>query len=193
MAQAEQERRAQFLQDAAHLLVASSPAAAAFLGRARDRVVHDAELEISPKEYDAYRRDICGACGNVMVPGWSCTVSIRSRLKGAAPKRNDSRKAATAPETKMARKCLRCHRETLQTLQPKPRRHIRKSRVRAEPQSAPEVTSSRREVDSAVAKTANATSKQRQKARKGGLQAMLEKNKSQATGLGGFDLMDFAM
>jgi len=43
-----------------------------------------------------------------------------------------------------------------------------------------------------VPKTANASSKQRQKARKGGLQAMLEKNKTQ-TSNPGFDLMDFAM
>jgi hypothetical protein len=38
----------------------------------------------------------------------------------------------------------------------------------------------------------NASSKQRQKARKGGLQAMLEKNKSQNSSQG-LDLMDFAM
>jgi len=193
MAHAEQERRARFLYDAAHLLVLASPAAAAFLGSARDRVVQEADLDIPPKEYDAYRRAICGACGNVMVPGWSCAVSIRSRLKGAASKRNGCTKAAATPETQMARKCLRCHRDTLQTLPPKPRRNSKQSKARAEPPSAPEATSSRREVGSAAVKTANATSKQRQRARKGGLQAMLEKSKSQNTGLGGLDLMDFAM
>ncbi|RMZ72682.1 rnase p rpr2 rpp21 snm1 subunit domain-containing [Pyrenophora seminiperda CCB06] len=42
-------------------------------------------------------------------------------------------------------------------------------------------------------KTLNATSKQRQKARRGGLQAMLEKKKTEAAGMGGLDFMDFAM
>ncbi|KAF2856165.1 hypothetical protein T440DRAFT_100236 [Plenodomus tracheiphilus IPT5] len=193
MAHAEQERRAQFLQEAAHLLVVPSPAAAAFLGRARDRAVQDADLEISPKEYDAYRRDICGACGNVMVPGWSCRVSIRSPSRSASYKQNDRKKAVNAPETRTVLECLRCHRETIQTLPPKPRRQVRTSRSRTELQPATEVKLARKVGDDAIIKTANATSKQRQKARKGGLQAMLEKNKSQSTGLGGFDLMDFAM
>lgn len=197
MAQAEQELRAQFLHNAAHLLAVSSPAAAAFLGQARDRLVQDAGLQIPPKEYDAYRRDICGACGNIMLPGWSCEVFIRSQCKTAPPKRNDGSKAVAAaaatPEAKVVRKCLRCHRETLQALQPKPRRSMRgRSRIPTVAPAAP-LDSSRREVDNAAVKTANATSKQRQKARKGGLQAMLEKSKSQTTGLGGFDLMDFAM
>ncbi|KAH9865522.1 hypothetical protein J1614_009107 [Plenodomus biglobosus] len=193
MAQLEQERRAQFLQDAAHLLVAPSPAAASFLGRARDQVVQNGDLEIAPKEIDACRRTICGACGNVLVPGWSCNVTIRPQSKGVGIKRNDSRKASTAPESKTVIECLRCHRETVQRLPPKPRRQTRKSRVRAEPQPVEQVTSTKKDAGNAVMKTANATSKQRQKARKGGLQAMLEKNKTQSTGLGGFDLMDFAM
>jgi hypothetical protein len=55
-----------------------------------------------------------------------------------------------------------------------------------------EIRPSKKEHEEKVPRTANANSKQRQKARKGGLQAMLEKNKSQATSKG-FDLMDFAM
>lgn len=42
-------------------------------------------------------------------------------------------------------------------------------------------------------KTLNASSKQRQKARKGGLQALLDKKKTQASSAGGLDLMDFAL
>jgi hypothetical protein len=49
-----------------------------------------------------------------------------------------------------------------------------------------------KEDDQKVLKTANASSKQRQRARKGGLQAMLEKNKTQSLSQG-LDLMDFAM
>jgi hypothetical protein len=49
------------------------------------------------------------------------------------------------------------------------------------------------EDDSKVSKSVNASSKQRKKARKGGLQAMLEKSKAQNSSQGGLDLMDFAM
>lgn len=46
---------------------------------------------------------------------------------------------------------------------------------------------------SKVLKSVNASSKERKKARKGGLAAMLEKSKTQSSNQGGFDLMDFGM
>ncbi|KAI8936563.1 hypothetical protein NX059_006964 [Plenodomus lindquistii] len=197
----QQQRRIQFLQDAAHLLAVSSPAAAAFMGRARDRVIEDAGLALAPKEYEASRRDICGACGNVMIPGLSCRVSTRSKpkSKGVGRRCNHKKEATTTPEprsaseTEVMYQCLRCHRETTQTLPPKPRRQTSKSRAHTEPQPTKQVKMHNNGTDGGISKTSNSTSKQRQKARKGGLQAMLEKNKSQSSGSGGFDLMDFAM
>ncbi|EDU40236.1 RNAse P Rpr2-Rpp21-SNM1 protein [Pyrenophora tritici-repentis] len=67
--------KAKFLQESAHLLAVSSPTTAASLGQARNRLVEDAELQIASKESDAFRRGVCGACGNIMIPGWSCQVS----------------------------------------------------------------------------------------------------------------------
>lgn len=187
------ELRAHFLQEAVHLLAISSPAAAAFLGSSRDHFIQDAGLEITPKEHDAHRREICGACGNVLVPGWSCKVYSRPLSEGSGRSRKTTKMPAKSP-TRTAYMCLRCHRETLQALQPKPRRQLKKSSIRIEPQPAvEEVKKSKKATDGPLNKTMNASSKQRQKARKGGLQAMLEKKKAQSSSLGGLDFMDFAM
>lgn len=184
----EVEFRANFLQEAAHLLSACSPAAAAFLGSARERLIEDADLDLQSKELEALRRQICGACGSVMIPGWSCKVSSLPQCNVQKAKRKESPKASTKSTVYT---CARCHRETPQTLPPGPPTSLRKSKIRSDAKPVPDLKS--KDDDSKVSKTANASSKQRQKARKGGLQAMLEKNKTQSSSSGGFDLMDFAM
>ena len=127
-----------------------------------------------------------------MVPGWSCQVSHQTQAaKGRANK--DLAKPAARPDKLLVYTCSRCHRQTLQTLQLKAPRHVvRKQRVVNSKPALP-VNKPAQEDDSKVAKSANASSKQRKKARKGGLQAMLEKTKAQNSSQGGLDLMDFAM
>ncbi|USP74260.1 uncharacterized protein yc1106_01534 [Curvularia clavata] len=193
MAQTDQiEARARFLQEAAHFLAASSPTTAAFIGRAHNKLIEDSELEIPSKEADAYRRSICNACGNIMIPGWSCKVS--SHVPGIASINKDHSNPKKPPkvEKTIIYTCSMCHRETHQVLRQKPRRRNERSMpVRnAEPTTAPGKPI--KEADNAP-KTLNASSKQRQKARKGGLQAMLDKKKSENSANGGLDLMDFAM
>lgn len=187
------EVRFRFLQDAAHLLAVSSPAAAASLGSASDKLIVDASLNIAPKEYDVHRRETCGACGNLMVPGWSCKIVKLNQRDGSREKQGAMTALPTNAQSSTAYQCSRCHRETVQILPPKPQRQMRKSKARIEPDTVPDIKSLKKEVIETPTKTVNASSKQRQKARKGGLQAMLEKNKSQQSNLGGLDLMDFAM
>lgn len=180
------ELRAKFLQEAAHLLAIPSPTTAAFLGNACNKLIEDAEVGISSKETDALRRSICGACGNVMIPGWSCKVSNKDKRKSTGRK-------LSVPEKSIQYTCLRCQRETLQTLQRRPGRQVKRSRSLLDtvPTSAAPTTT--RKEEDAAPKTINASSKQRQRARKGGLQAMLEKKKTQDSGTGGLDFMDFAL
>jgi RNase P subunit RPR2 len=184
--------RANYLRDAAHLLAISSPAASAFLGSARSRFIEDVESEIPAKEWDALRRETCGACGSLLVPGWSCAVSTKSQPQsqrsGGKGKPND--RTTSPPST--VYDCLRCHRRTEQLLQTRPRRHLKKPKTPLAPQPSVSINKIVKEDDSKTIKTANASSKQRQKARKGGLQAMLEKNKAKSSSQG-LDLMDFAM
>jgi hypothetical protein len=56
-----------------------------------------------------------------------------------------------------------------------------------------EVSIATKQEDDVAPKTMNASSKQRQRARKGGLQAMLDKKKTQDSRSGGLDFMDFAL
>ncbi|EUC37683.1 hypothetical protein COCCADRAFT_22852 [Bipolaris zeicola 26-R-13] len=184
--------RARFLQEAAQLLAVSSPTAAAFIGRAHHKFVEDAEIEIPSKEADAYRRSICNACGNIMIPGWSCKVS--NHLPGEGPIRNDNKGSKKLPQLDKSIRytCLMCHRETVQALRHKARRKDKKSAPVLDAAPVPTSKTPAKGVDNAP-KTLNASSKQRQKARKGGLQAMLDKKKSQNSASGGLDLMDFAM
>ncbi|EMD84768.1 hypothetical protein COCC4DRAFT_187988 [Bipolaris maydis ATCC 48331] len=79
-----------------------------------------------------------------------------------------------------------------QALRHKARRKNQKSAPVLDAGPIPTSKNPAKEVDNAP-KTLNASSKQRQKARKGGLQAMLDKKKSQHSASGGLDLMDFAM
>lgn len=186
--------RLKFLQEAAYLLAVPSPSAAAFLGSASDRLAVEADLDIAPKEHGVHRREICGACGNVMVPGWSCKVSNRVQRSTIGKKEKDNKPALpNILEKSTAYTCSRCQRETVHTLQPKPRRQVRKPKASMNLMLPTPVNHAKKEVGEPTVKTTNANSKQRQKARKGGLQAMLDKNKSQSSGLGGLDLMDFAM
>jgi RNase P subunit RPR2 len=181
--------RARFLQEGAHMLAVSSPTAAAFLGSARNRFIEDTNLALPSKE-DAFRRSVCGACGNVMIPGWSCRVSNRTQTTAPGKRDKSITKEPTKLEKSTTYTCLRCHRETHNTLQPKPRRQTMKSKTLLDITPTSNIEKPMKEAEP---KTVNASSKQRQKARKGGLQAMLEQKKKQTSDLGGFGLMDFAM
>lgn len=182
-------RRANFLREAAHLLAVSSPTTSAFLGAAQDRLIVDAELELQTKEVDALQRAFCGACGNPMVAGWSCKIASQndSRLR-----QKKTSKDATQQAKHIVYTCLRCERRTVQSLQARPSKHIKNSSAQKVSQSLPEPKQQTQEVNKVV-KSVNASSKERKKARKGGLAAMLEKSKSQNSNQGGFDLMDFGM
>ncbi|KAH7414345.1 hypothetical protein DE146DRAFT_32403 [Phaeosphaeria sp. MPI-PUGE-AT-0046c] len=181
--------QASYLRAAANLLAVSSPTASTFLGLARVQLVQDMEPEATTKELDTLRRDTCRACGNVMIPGWSCAIKGKSRCK--QKERRTNAKTDTLV-TKIVYCCSRCHRQTEQPLPAQPRRHLKRSKTLASIESTVMASRSSNDVELRTPKTANASSKQRQKARKGGLQAMLAKNKTQSSNQG-LDLMDFAM
>ncbi|KAF2266963.1 hypothetical protein CC78DRAFT_99895 [Lojkania enalia] len=189
------ESRLKFLKEASYLLAIPSPATAAFFGAERDRLLisHDADLESSRKAWDALCREVCGACGNLMVPGLSCDVTRETRKEKLPERRKkDTLKQSTRSDKVMVYSCSRCNRNTVQPLYTMMPNHLRKTTHGSAVQS---IDSTAKKDDSGkVSKSANANSKQRAKSRKGGLQAMLAKSKApplgQVGGLG-LDLMDF--
>jgi RNase P subunit RPR2 len=180
--------RSKYLQEAAHLLAVSSPSASASLGEARYRIIESNELPA--KELDAFRRETCGACGSLLVPGRSCRVEIKPQVHRTQDKSIPRKECISASNAVYT--CLRCNRSTSQALQPKPRRLLKKHAGRPNTAPTDAQKQSGQEDDHQVTRSTKSTSKQRQKARRGGLQAMLEKTKAQSSAQG-FDLMDFAM
>lgn len=189
------EPRLKFLKESAHLLALTSPVTSAQLGSEHDRLLLSEELDLhaSKKDWDAHRREMCGACGNLMIPGWSCNVFHESsRL--IQKKTKAGTKQLPKAEKSIVYQCLRCHRKTVQTLPTRPPKHVKLSgeKVKIQAPSVVVVKESKAK-DSNVAKSVNASSKQRAKARKqSGLQAMLAKSKTQSSSGSGFglDLMD---
>jgi len=186
------ELRLKFLQEAARILAVPSPAVSANIGAAHDGILtaEERDLGLSQKDWNALRREVCGCCGNTMVPAWSCRVSHRIR---PTRRSKTSSEASDRPEKQLVYSCLRCDRRTVQTVQSRPPKHVRSKATNKE--DAPLAAVSTKALaaeDSRVAKSVNATSKQRKKARKGGLQAMLDRNKVTKSAQGSqLDLMDF--
>lgn len=198
------DARVTFLREAARLLAIPSPSVSAIVGAERNRLVEtqDMHLRASMKEWNALRRESCGACGNTFIPRWSCEVSHESGLSGSKKRsKRGTLKRPNRGDKAVVYTCLRCHRRTVQPLQTRPPKHT-KNAVRVpgtEEPGIPSTDADRREQASSSknnskrAKSVNASSKQRAKARKGGLQALVAKNNAQfpAGGGLGLDLMDF--
>ncbi|KAF2198596.1 hypothetical protein GQ43DRAFT_150315 [Delitschia confertaspora ATCC 74209] len=196
------QSRIRFLKESAYLLSTASPTASAVLGAHHDRLLETDELDLQApkKDWDAHRREFCGACGNLMVPGWSCKVTheiCRTETKLKKTKAAGRTKQAPKPEKMVVYHCLRCERRTIQTLSTRPSKHVKTSYGPLKMLPDPIVINKESKVEETkVVKSANASSKQRAKARKqSGLQAMLAKSKTQ-TSSGpqkgfGLDLMDF--
>lgn len=188
------EARLKFLNEAAHLLAIPSPAISATFGAARGRMLetNDIDLDMPQKEWDAIRREFCGACGNLMVHGWSCEVIRNLESKRMVKdKKEDTLKQSKSKSKDMIFSCLRCNRSTVQMLPKRASRHSRRAFRTHKAQAAASADDMVREDKSSVLKSANAGSKKRAKARKGGLQAMLAQSKTQISEQKGLDLMDF--
>jgi RNase P subunit RPR2 len=184
--------RLRYLKDAAHLLAIASPIASANLGAAHNKILETegADLELPRKEWDALRRSFCGACGSPMLPGWSSKVShkVQPRKIITGSQKGKSTTLSKAQKD-VVYTCLRCNRTTVQPIQTKPSKYLKRA-IRGLEAKAAAAQSPDQKEDKKVAKSASVSSKQRAKARKGGLSVMLAHSKS-SIGNTGLDLLDF--
>jgi RNase P subunit RPR2 len=188
------EARLRFLKKAAYQLTTSAPTVSAALSSSYIQSVigFEDDLQHAKNDWHTVRREACGACGNILLPGWSSSVSHKSRRTTARKRRS---KPQTLSEKMIVFTCSRCERRSVQGPQSRTPKHVSSNSLRttveaAMPFDAHKASGPDQEK---VNKSANATSKQRKKSRKGGLQAMLEMNKSKSSSQGGLglDLMDF--
>lgn len=187
--------RNRFLEAAARIYAVDHPATSAHLMAQRNE-------ESNPLGRPLGRDSAiisCMACGTLMIPG----VTSKTILRNAGPDRKVKRKnklnrrGSETSEQEHGKsmllivECMKCHRHTRRPMdtprQPKDKKYAAAEGIRKT--SVPESS-----VQNAVEKLAkdNAQSKQRAKARKGGLQALLDKSKQDSSSsLGSLDLMDF--
>jgi len=204
--------RAKHLDESAHLLACASPAISRHLRSQLHTLATDYNLNLS----DAQKREACGACGNIMTPGWTSRTYLDIGRSKRSLKRNASRRSDTgnlwskeqteeAAAKAVCYECLICNRVTRQAL-PAPRRASQKKQEQIPPPSKLVDTASRDPnaahitaesgLGPPLSSFSNASSRRRAKARKqSGLQALLAKKKEESLGGGfatgfGLDLMD---
>jgi ribonuclease MRP protein subunit SNM1 len=182
--------RLQYLNDSAHLLATTAPSTSAYLMSRCNSLMLDNEVE----QTDSYRRQICGACGNIMILGWTGTRHLESLRIGQRKRdRIPTAQGSKAEVTKaIVYKCELCDRRTRINMNTT----IARSTKASVSQSLPKKLLNSTLIKTPSPTSANASSRKRARARKhGGLQALLAKNKdSGAVGRPcsgfGLDLLD---
>ncbi|KAH7027075.1 hypothetical protein B0J12DRAFT_584542 [Macrophomina phaseolina] len=182
--------RLKYLDEAAHLLALASPETSSFLESQYSYLLAENDLAGPPSR----KKDVCNACGTILVPGISCTVK-QEAVAPAKPTRKGG-KVETPKVSKSSKmkiySCSRCSSKTrLPIASNKARMNTPKSmKVSSVPASnaAPPADAPATPAPAA----SNASSKKRAKARKGGLQALLANSKKDTSSSKGFglDLMD---
>ncbi|KAI9873499.1 MAG: hypothetical protein M1830_000339 [Pleopsidium flavum] len=208
--------RIDHLNESAHLLASTSPA----ISRHLISQMHAVALDINLRLSEAQKQDACGACGNLMIPGWTSRTYLDKSTSNFELRRNANRKskaknlrlgkgggvAAAATEKCMIHECLLCNRKTRQPLRMSTKSDSKQKEHVFSPSSAspaPGVTGAtqlppKSRPEAPTSSSMNASSRMRAKARKqGGLQALLAKKKKEDGSNGGLStgfglgLMDF--
>lgn len=165
-----------FLADAAHLLHSAAPETSAHLMRHRADLLSHANVP----QHDLQRQQVCAACGHILVPGQGTTVKLETR----AARRGKAARASTKPPLEAAKRtkvltCGRCQRLTKIGLAA-PERAVRRRKGAKPPAGEATRTTAKKGAPCDASKsTANASSKQRAKSRKAGLQALLSQQQQQ--------------
>ena len=187
-----QNARARFLENAARAYTQTDSATSSHLITQLNSVNVQGG-KISSEDFS------CRACGTIQLPGLTSSTTIAGEV---SEEKRSSREMAKRKVTQVNGKsvqitCLKCHHYVKHAL-PRSVQCSRKTvpsqdKTALPPTSNEDAAKSTPTSTSHKSATSNAGSRQRAKARKGGLQAMLEKSKqnlmpSSETGL---DLMDF--
>ncbi|KAK4693111.1 ribonuclease MRP protein subunit SNM1, partial [Lecanoromycetidae sp. Uapishka_2] len=196
MATTESEAKRKFLHTAAQFYSSTAPSTSAHL-----MLQHNPEIASNtnaPRKERHTSSASCKGCRTILVPGWTSRTSIISQgapkkpISKTGPKKHH-RRPAEKPEKVVRTDCLICHRYEDAPLPPAP--GIKSwNKTLAAPLTIPTVrndldTTPPISKESSRPATANASSKQRAKARKkGGLQALLGNSKISASTSSGFGL-----
>lgn len=199
MATANTSQRLRYLNKSAHILNNASPAVSAQLMSQFYKVAFDNEIDIS----DAQKREACGGCGSLLIPGWTGSVSMAGKDSSKkrqyqAPKTTPSPvvEEKSQPDNEMIYACSTCGRETRQVVARRPKTQVQPSQSRIVNSDGQLLDLPKGALgDVSKSKATNTSSRRRAKARKqGGLRALLSKKQAQTNSNQskdfGLDLMD---
>jgi len=200
------------LQAASDVLLSTSPHASAFLAHQLR------QSKIPTQSHPNTAPDNCRACGNALIPGWSCTVSSR-RLpeisKKPKTKSKVEKKPAVARITYIDYTCTLCNsintiksgthpparrskskRSTLESKSTVAAVHVQTSTINTIKPTTTVTATPSPAPSTAVSSSSEqgrggADKKRNRKQKLGGLQAMLAKSKAPSTATKAFDFMDF--
>ncbi|KAI4207670.1 MAG: hypothetical protein LQ348_000518 [Seirophora lacunosa] len=192
------DARIHFLDNSARILQGVAPSTSAHLMHERDAVAEEHGKNLSQTQL----KDICRACGTILVPDVTLKAEVIEPRKKRSRKKRKTDRTLQEPRLKQTRtECLCCRRVTLSPSQHTRQQESGKGDWGVAPAKKPpsamvgsELPSSSAKKQPAKAESTNASSKKRAKARKqGGLQALLEKSKGLQSKSAGpeLDLMDF--
>jgi RNase P subunit RPR2 len=182
MASRELSARLRYLNESAQLLATTAPTTSRFLMSRHNSLIFESGRDRS----EAQKRDACGACGTIMIPGWESTIQLpRKQI------RKGKNKILQAVKTKVAVYiCEACGRETSYSLDnPQISRHTpgpSKSNI-TQSSATPKAVS-------AILSSTSSSRKRAKSRKQGSLEALLARQKpsdSRSSGGFGFDLMDF--
>ncbi|KAF1981211.1 hypothetical protein K402DRAFT_342829 [Aulographum hederae CBS 113979] len=182
------DARLNYLDQAAHFLAPTAPSTAAFLQSGHSELT----FEKSAKVAEERRRSVCGACGNIMLPGWTCRVD----QEVCKPHKQHARPVQTGAKS-IVYHCLGCKSKTRFPVNRESRRPMRpKARNTMEAPGAKQkglqgtISASRTAPQPEVSSTASTKQKNRTR-KQAGLSAQLAQTKSNSKSGLGLDLMDF--
>lgn len=187
------EARLRFLEEAAKTYAIKAPAISAHLMLERAAVLGEHDINESRKG----PKDICPACGTISVPGVTSTSSVKGSGSVSRRVKKSSQSGVTPTMKSLETKCLACHRISKiaiqQSKRQSPNDRSNMEKVQESKISRLAATNSVLSLSQAAHISTNVSSKQRAKARKKGLHALVERSKesNQAGPSFGLDLMDF--
>lgn len=165
----------EYLTDAAHLLQTTAPETSAHLMSQRGNLMWQHDMTIS----ETQRQNVCGACGNIMIPGHSSALKLDARRARHATKKTEPRRVKGL--TKVIQ-CGRCNKSTKTRIDPVPRNKVNKSKAGPDLATPTRPTPTNSDASTApkpATAQSNASSKKRAKSRKAGLQALLSGQQQQ--------------
>lgn len=174
------------LDEASHLLSVASPAVSRYLQSIRKDSTSENGIG---EQFES--TSSCNACGNIMIPGWSCFDVERSPSNSSRPNRKRTRKgqSRTKDTKSIAMKCSSCNSINQSRFsKPATKQPTRPLLPTPAPEQSHTVVQEK-QIDS----PAPIGTKKRARGKKAGLEAMLAKSKAdQPKSKGsGLDIMDF--